>query len=301
MTSPVFISYRRSESQHATGRLFSRMAPRYLAEAEIFMDVEAIAAGADFTAALDRSLTGCKVCLVMIGPRWLTETNGDGSRRIDDPNDFVRQEVMAALARNIVVIPVLIDNARMPTATELPEPLKPLATRNALSINHERFDEDADALTAKVLGALGRSIDPELDVLKLLFSFKGTIQRSQFWVGILTTYGLQFALLAALFAALGVPLSQGFFNFPSLPSQQKLLVQLANLWALWPTSALAWKRIRDLGHGFDLMIVVLGSAFAQVAFDLSGQPNEALIAGWICLGLLLVLGTLKGTRFLAHQ
>jgi len=301
MTSPVFISYRRSESQHATGRLFSRMAPRYLAEAEIFMDVEAIAAGADFTAALDRSLKGCKVCLVMIGPRWLTETNADGSRRIDNPNDFVRQEVIAALARNITVIPVLIDNARMPTPGELPEPLKPLAARNALAINHERFDEDADALAAKVLGALGRSIDPELDLLRLLFSFKGTIPRSQFWIGLLTMYGVQIALLAALFAALGVPLAQGFFGFQSLPSQQKLLIQIANIWALWPTAALSWKRIRDLGHGLDLMIVVFGAASIQIALELAGRANEAMVAGWICLGLLLVLGTLKGTRYLAHQ
>jgi uncharacterized membrane protein YhaH (DUF805 family) len=301
MSSPVFISYRRSDSQHATGRLFSRLAPRYLAEADIFMDVEAIAAGADFTAALDRSLSGCQVCLVMIGPRWLTETNADGSRRIDNPNDFVRQEVAAALARNIIVIPVLVDNARMPTIAELPEPLRVLATRNALFVNHDRFDEDGDAVAAKVLGALGRSIDPELDILKLLFSFKGTIPRSQFWIGILSTYGVQAALMAGLFFALGIPLAQGFFSYQTLASQQKLLVQLASLWVLWPTSALSWKRIRDLGHGFDLFSVVLGVAVAQNVLELVGKTEEALIAGWICIGLLLVLGTLKGMRFVAHQ
>jgi hypothetical protein len=184
MPSPVFISYRRADTQHVTARLFSRLAPRYLAEADIFMDVEAIGAGANYKSVLDWQLTSCKVALVMIGPQWLA-TDAEGKRRIDNPADVVRNEVAAVLARpEITVIPVLVDGARMPTAAELPDPLKPLAVRNAARLTHENFASDVDALAAKILKPLDRSVDPELDILKLLFSFKGTIGRKPFWIGL---------------------------------------------------------------------------------------------------------------------
>lgn len=299
--SPVFISYRRSDSQHATGRLFARMAPRYLAEAEIFMDTAAIAAGADFANDLDRELAACKVCLVMIGPRWLSETDERGSRRLDNPADYVRMEIAAALTRNITVVPVLVDNARMPAASELPEPLRGLTRLNAVSLNHEHFDSGADRLSETVLRALGRSADPELDVLKLFFSFKGTISRKRFWLGILVVYAFQFALLAALYAALGVSLTDGFAHMDKLTLQQKALVQIANIWPLWSIFALSWKRIRDLGHGWDFFVAIVGATLIEKALFLSGLSDHAATAAVICVLLLVILGVLKGTRFVVHS
>lgn len=301
MLSPVFISYRRSDTQHVTGRLFARLAPRYLAEAEIFMDVEAIAAGADFVSKLKTSLEGCKICLVMIGPRWLTESNADGQRRIDDPEDLVRLEVAEALARDITVIPVLVDGTRMPKAAELPEPLRPLATRNALTLSHQDFEQDSHAIATRVMKALDRSLDPELDILKLLFSFKGTIPRSKFWIGIVGMYVLQYLLLAALLFSLGVPLQRGFLEFETLTSQQKSLINLANLWVLWPIAALTWKRIADLGHGWELFAPVALVSVAQAVLEIIGREAAALTASRICLVVLLILGVLKGTRFLSHK
>ena len=43
-----------------------------------------------------------------------------GARRIDDPADFVRLEIASALKRNIPVVPVLVQGAKMPTAAQLP-------------------------------------------------------------------------------------------------------------------------------------------------------------------------------------
>jgi hypothetical protein len=45
---------------------------------------------------------------------------------LDDPNDFVRIEIAAALQRNIPVIPILLEGATIPKAAELPEDLKEL-------------------------------------------------------------------------------------------------------------------------------------------------------------------------------
>ena len=82
----------------------------------------------------------CAVLLAVIGVGWLTATGEDGRRRLDDPGDFVRLEIEAALARDVRVIPVLVDGARMPRAADLPASLEGLARRQALELNPGSFD-----------------------------------------------------------------------------------------------------------------------------------------------------------------
>jgi len=302
MSSPVFISYRRSESQYATGRLFDRLAPRFLAPAEVFMDLEAIAPGADFVAALQQQLRDCRVCLVMIGPRWLDERDAGGQRRLDNPADFVRLEVAAALANpRIVVIPVLLDDARMPAEVDLPEPLKPLATRNAEHIVSNRFLQDSDALAAKVLHALGRSPDPELDLIKLFFSFKGTIARKRFWFGFLAISLIYYGVLWGVLWSIGKFKPHNPFATAGLTLREHVMVELATVWVWWPMLALAWKRIRDLGQGWGLFAPLFGLAVIHLGFVFLGMRTESLATTLIYETLLVVIGGLRGTRFVAHD
>jgi hypothetical protein len=57
------------------------------------------------------------VLLALVGEEWLTITDADGRRRLDDPDDFVRLEIEAALTRNVRVIPILIDEqSRSPSS-----------------------------------------------------------------------------------------------------------------------------------------------------------------------------------------
>jgi hypothetical protein len=82
--------------------------------------------------------------LVVIGPNWLGVRDESGGRRLDNPDDFVAIEIAGALARDIRVIPVLVDGARMPKAGELPDSLKPLARRQAVDVRHSHFGHDAE-------------------------------------------------------------------------------------------------------------------------------------------------------------
>ena len=74
----------------------------------------------------------------MIGKRWLSATDNKGNRRLDDPNDFVRLEIAAALSRDIPVVPVLVHDAVMPIEQELPDVLKEFAFRNGTELTHAR-------------------------------------------------------------------------------------------------------------------------------------------------------------------
>src|SRR5262249_5758282 len=97
----------------------------------------------------------CDVFLAIIGPNWLNVTNEKGDRRLDAADDFVAIEIAAALARDIRVIPVLVDGARMPKVGELPKSLKPLARRQAIDLSHTHFGRDTNALIEKISDAVG--------------------------------------------------------------------------------------------------------------------------------------------------
>jgi TIR domain len=143
----IFMSYRRQETAYATGWLFDRLAERY-GRTQIFKDVDSLQPGDDFVAVIEAAVGSCSVLLALIGDEWLTVADETGRRRIDDPNDFVRIEIEAALARGVTVIPILVDGARMPQPTEVPESLGPLVRRQALELSPARFDFDFSQLLA---------------------------------------------------------------------------------------------------------------------------------------------------------
>jgi hypothetical protein len=142
----VFISYRREDAAGEAGRLSDHLARRF-GTGRVFIDIDTIRPGTDFVVELDRALASTTVVLVMIGRKWLTVTNADGSRRLDSSGDFVRREIATALARGVRVVPVLVQGAAMPRATDLPDELAPLARRQASAIEHEEFGADASRLS----------------------------------------------------------------------------------------------------------------------------------------------------------
>src|SRR6516225_716572 len=153
MAGKIFISYRRGDDPGNTGRLFDHLQQAFGPE-QLFMDVDSIAPGLDFVRVLEEQVGQCDVLLAMIGPRWFDALDQHGSRRIDDPNDFVRIEIESALKQDKRVIPVLVGETRMPRLEDLPEAIRPLARRNAVRMTHERFRADAHSLIRALQQAL---------------------------------------------------------------------------------------------------------------------------------------------------
>jgi TonB family protein len=155
----IFVSYRRSDSQGEAGRLFDDLV-KHFDEHTVFMDVSAIEAGRDFRKAIEEAVTKCGVLLVVMGPEWLNAKDERGTRRLDDPADFVRIETSAALRRDIPVIPVLVRAAKMPSAENLPDDLKELAFRNCMELTHARWKSDIQLLIEALRRLLGDAIQP---------------------------------------------------------------------------------------------------------------------------------------------
>ena len=145
-STTIFISYRRQDSGDVTGRIYDRLVQQFGREA-IFKDVDSIPPGVDFRRVLDKAVGQCNLLLAVIGREWLSSQNESGARRLDDPRDFVRIEIEAALRRDIPVIPLLVQGAGMPGENDLPPSLQALVFRNAIPIRPDPdFHHDIDRL-----------------------------------------------------------------------------------------------------------------------------------------------------------
>jgi len=148
----VFISYRREDTAPAAGRVYDRLC-RLLPKSDVFLDVSTIGGGEIFDRKLIAEIERSDAVLVFIGKAWLAL---DGGRaRLQEPDDYVRTEVRAALARPILVLPVLVDGAQMPRPDQLPDDIRAISARNALPLRHESFDDDTENIAATVLGVAG--------------------------------------------------------------------------------------------------------------------------------------------------
>ncbi len=150
----IFLSYRRTDTISETGRIYDRLVTAFGRE-HVFKDVDNIPLGVDFAEYIDQEVSRCRVLLVVMGKTWITTTEADGTRRLDNPDDFVRIEIESALKRNIPVVPLLLEGVIMPKRFQLPEPLQPFARRNGTVIGYDpRFHDDMDRLIRKLQPAL---------------------------------------------------------------------------------------------------------------------------------------------------
>jgi TIR domain len=144
----LFISYRREDTAGRAGRLFDALVSRFGAR-NVFQDVMAIAPGTDFEGEITAAIDRCDAVLVIIGDEWATLA-GPAGRRLDEPDDYVRREVAAALSSGVPVVPVLVGGASMLSADELPEDLQPLAMRQAFTVRDDSWHQDVETLARRL-------------------------------------------------------------------------------------------------------------------------------------------------------
>lgn len=148
----VFVSYRRSESSDISGRIYDRLTSVY-GQKRVIHDVNSIPFGCDYRDYIERAIPYCSVFLPVIGPSWLAapSSSSTGVRALDDPDDLVRKELIAAFEHGIRIIPLLVGGATMPTRDSLPAELRKLVNRQAISVRSDPdFHWDIDRLLAQL-------------------------------------------------------------------------------------------------------------------------------------------------------
>lgn len=150
--SGIFISYRRQDSEDITGRIRERLAGAF-GGSSVFKDTQSIPQGSEFPVILAERINDASAALIIIGPSWLSIAE-KGRQRLFEPKDYVRAEVEAALSNpSLLVLPVLVRNAKMPQRDELPKSIASLADRNAIVV---RSDPDFDHDIAELIDSLLR-------------------------------------------------------------------------------------------------------------------------------------------------
>jgi hypothetical protein len=148
----ICVSYRRTDSAMA-GRIFDRLVQRF-GKQSLFIDIDNIPFGGDFRKHIDQALRSSDVLIALVGPKWV---GGEGKQaKISREADPVRVEIETALKQDIPVLPVLLDEARMPEPSELPESIREFAYRNAAEVESGRdFDIHVDRVIKAVEQILG--------------------------------------------------------------------------------------------------------------------------------------------------
>lgn len=141
----IFLSYRRADAA-PYARLLQRELNDRIPDAQVFMDLDSIEAGMDFARVIREGVDSCAVLVALIGRQWVTVADEQGLRRLDDPNDYVRFEIQAALEQGVRVIPVLVDGAEPLRPEQLPVGLLKLARLNGLELSYGRYQYDVDRL-----------------------------------------------------------------------------------------------------------------------------------------------------------
>jgi hypothetical protein len=133
--SSIFVSYRRTDAPAHAGRIYDRLVERF-GKDNVYRDLDSTVPGADFAEVIDQTIAGCDALVAVIGRDWLSATHRWSRRRqLDDSQDWVHREITAALERNIRVVPVLVEGARMPSPDELPEDVQMLTRRHAVELS----------------------------------------------------------------------------------------------------------------------------------------------------------------------
>lgn len=159
----IFISYRRDDAKKKADQLHENL-ERHFGDNSTFMDIEAIEGGHHYRRVIQSALDSCEVFLAVIGPNWLAISDENNVRRLDKKDDWVRFEIEAALKRkDILVVPVLVENATLPQPDELPETLQSLTNEiQAHKVEDNNWDSDVTKLIQIIEGNIGRRDSPWL-------------------------------------------------------------------------------------------------------------------------------------------
>jgi TIR domain len=145
----VFINYRTGDGEWPAAFLDDKFKRRYGAD-RVFRDATSLEAGRDFRPELRRRLERCTVLVVVIGPTWLTARDDAGRRRLDNPSDYVRMEIEESLARKIRVVPLTLNDVRLPLADELPAKIAGLADRQSRVFRSRHYESDFEQLVTVI-------------------------------------------------------------------------------------------------------------------------------------------------------
>jgi hypothetical protein len=155
--SRIFLSYRKDDAGFAAASIAHGLDERF-GPGTVFHDNSSLRAGTIYPTAIREALRRCGILVALIGPSWLTLADTNGRRRIDNPKDWVRIELHTAFERGIPVVPLLLDDAVLPSPNELPPDIGGLAVSQTCQVRGSHFGHDLDGLADQLGGRVATGV-----------------------------------------------------------------------------------------------------------------------------------------------
>ncbi|WP_217210663.1 toll/interleukin-1 receptor domain-containing protein [Streptomyces sp. AC550_RSS872] len=159
----IFVNYR-SGDEEFTATLVERELSRRFGDEKVFRASKSISPGSKFPQEILTAVRSCGVLLAVIGPRWLEARSADGGPALEDPEDWIRREILEAFDTGAVVIPVLVGKTVRLKREELPAALRELADCQYRRLNHRNAESDLSRLAedlGRIVPELGRQAEKD--------------------------------------------------------------------------------------------------------------------------------------------
>ncbi|WP_330441136.1 CHAT domain-containing protein [Micromonospora sp. NBC_00821] len=157
-----FMSYR-SDDDHPVARLLDDvLTTRFGSDSVVRDDPRVILPFAE----LGRRLSASAALIVVIE----TPSPGESAGRVERLPGFSRRTIAAAFRQQVPVIPVLVDDAELPSAGPLPEARRPLGQQHYRRIHTSSVQADIDHLVDDLATAFGREAAPAGPAIPLILS-----------------------------------------------------------------------------------------------------------------------------------
>lgn len=139
MTS-LFISYRRGGIDDGASHHLAEDFRKAFGTDEVFQDKTGIGVG-KFEDQLRERAQSSRAIVVVIGTDWIERI-----AELQNPEDWVRLEIEAGIQAGVLIIPIILERARLPDESELPASLQKLVTFQAVQIHQSHWNEDVEQL-----------------------------------------------------------------------------------------------------------------------------------------------------------
>ena len=146
----IFISYRRADSEEMANNIQAKLKVDY-PSSKVFLDKSSMVAGEAFTEQIHNEIDNADIFLILISPRW---SSIQGKARIKETADILRRELLRAVRKEKPIVPVLINNAKMPTKQSLPKVLQFLTQLHAITVRDASFNADIGLLESNLTSVL---------------------------------------------------------------------------------------------------------------------------------------------------
>jgi len=149
----VFLSYRRDSDYFRASMIRMIVQSATTPEpgkrdVQVFQDIDQ-RLGRAWPEEIRTQLAEADIVVAVIGPGWLAAKDANERRRIDAPDDWVRNEIALALQARTTVIPVA-SGAAMPPAEALPEVIAGLVGQSGLQVPENFASNDLQPLLHEI-------------------------------------------------------------------------------------------------------------------------------------------------------